>query len=110
MIRLKEEYPNADFGNIETMKQIVINKFKENNLPLSKIKKGKIDGIFVYHPNGDLFFRDQREKVSETNCSVTYRRFKVPYRCSFIATDDFESFENFLEMAIVESRKRRDSE
>ena len=104
-MNLKEEYPNADFTNIETLKQIVINKFKENGLPFSKIIRGRKDGIFVYHSNGDLFYQNKREKISETNISATYRRYKKPYRVSFISTE--KDFEDFLGMVIIEARNKK---
>ena len=102
-----EEYKDADLTNIETLKQIVINKFKENGLSVSKIIKGRLDGIYVYHPNGDTQYQNKREKISETECSVTYRRYKKQYCSSFIATDDIQSFEDFLTMAIIESKNRQ---
>lgn len=111
---LKTEYPQADFDRIETMKQIVINKFKEYELPLSKIRAGRLPGkekgIYVYHPNGALYYQNKRElveKLSETR--FLYRRYKKSYRMNFIATENLEEFENFLKMAISEALARKSS-
>jgi len=105
---LKEEYKEADLTNIETLKQIVINKFKEYKLPLNKIIK-KDDGMFIYGKYCTEHCRIVRKLVKEiSNNEYLYERKKKYYNCNFIGTENLEEFQNILEMIISENLRRKE--
>ncbi len=111
LLNLKD-YKEADLTNIETLKQIVINQFKENGLPISKIRSGRIkdkayQGIYVYHSNGSTYYQSKRELISEIGNTRTYRRYRKEYKVSFISTENTEEFKTFLNMTTVESLSRQ---
>jgi len=115
MMDIKKESPGADLTNIETLKQIVINKFVEAGLPITKIRAGRLQGkekgIFIYHPNGMSHQRTVRELVEKRNENeYLYRRYKKSYTVSFISTESIADFENYLSMAIAESKHIRGQE
>lgn len=108
---LKEEYPDIDKENPEAYKQIIINKFKEHGLPLSKIRQGRLrgkeKGLFVYHPFGSTYYQNKREIIKQDGNRITYRRYKEGYKMNYVSTESFEDFENFLEMVIGEALIRK---
>ena len=106
-INLKEEYPEANLSNIETLKQIVSNKFQENDLPLYKIRK-TINGLYVYGKYGSKHIRTERKFVRKISDSEhLYQRTKKIYNCDFISTENLEEFEDFLRMTLVENKRRK---
>jgi len=108
-INLKQEYKEADFNNIETLKQIVINKFQENNLPLSKIIKSRLgDGLYVYGPYCSEQSRNYRKLVKKlSDNEYLYERGKKFYKCNFISTENFNDFELYLLMVLTENLNRK---
>lgn len=109
-IDLKREYPDADFSNIETYKQIVINKFKEFRLPLSKVKKTRLgDGLYIYGRYCSEQTRTARRLVKKiSDHEYLYQRFKIKYYCNFISTENLKEFESFLITVIMENLTRKE--
>ncbi len=113
-MNIKKEYPEADFTNIETFKQITINKFTENGFTISKIrnariklKNGQPDGIFIYHKYGTVHYQNKREIIEKNNIHIIYRRYKKEYNCDWITTENIEAFQDMLRMTIAEAKNRR---
>ena len=87
-------------------KKRIIDEFKNNNLPIDKIRlAGKGDGWFVYHPNAfsETITKTKKTLVSQTEHSKTYLREKEYTELKREFIDD----EELLRRAIGEAKNRQ---
>lgn len=95
-----------DMNNIEHVKQVIVNIYKDNGFILkSKPKKSKLGGYYV-----DCGYGMERkynklvlvEQLSNTKCLMERKRYTTTNQ--IILDDDFEIFINSLEIAIHEAK------
>lgn len=96
-----------DFSNIENVKQMIINNFRDNGLLISKIRKAD-GGIFVYHNRGMVFNRKVRTLIEETDSKRVYSVSRKRYAVDFVNTENEESFKFSLGMVITEAKHREE--